>query len=113
MPLYDYRCENCSHEFEALQRVNQDALTECPICSEHALKKQASAPAFTFKGGGWYKDGYGSSGGDKPDKPNSDAKDKKSETSDSKPAKKDSAKTDSAKSSTSTTKPDAGKKPSK
>ena len=60
MPLFDYRCQNCSHEFEALQHADEDPLSECNICGEPALKKLAAAPAFTFKGGGWYKDGYGS-----------------------------------------------------
>ncbi len=61
MPLYDYRCEECAHEFEVLQGMNDNPLTSCPECKEETLKKLASAPAFTFKGGGWYKDLYGSS----------------------------------------------------
>jgi len=102
MPLYDYRCENCSHEFEALQRVNQDPLTECPICSEHSLKKQASAPAFTFKGGGWYKDGYGSAGAGKAGTSNSDATSDKKSATDSKPAKTDAEKPTTTKTTEST-----------
>jgi len=61
MPLYDYRCGECAHEFEVLQGISDSPLTSCPECKEDTLKKLASAPAFTFKGGGWYKDGYGSS----------------------------------------------------
>ncbi len=60
MPLYDYRCEDCSHELEALQNRDDDPLVTCPQCEQDALKKQVSAPAFTFKGSGWHKDLYGS-----------------------------------------------------
>ena len=61
MPLYDYQCKSCSHEFEALQAMNEAPLEECPECDEPELRKKVAAPAFTFKGGGWYKDLYSSS----------------------------------------------------
>lgn len=60
MPLFDYVCQSCSHEFEALQGINDDALSTCPDCGKEKLQKKVSAPAFTFKGGGWYKDLYSS-----------------------------------------------------
>lgn len=59
MPLYDYRCTACDHEFEILQGINDEPLRECPDCHKPALKKKVSAPAFAFKGDGWYKDLYG------------------------------------------------------
>ncbi|MDJ0838345.1 MAG: zinc ribbon domain-containing protein [Acidobacteriota bacterium] len=62
MPLYDYRCGNCGNEFEALQSASEDPLTDCTRCGEPKLKKVPAAPAFSFKGGGWYKDLYGSAG---------------------------------------------------
>jgi len=62
MPIYDYVCRACDHELEALQNFNEAPLTTCPACHEETLKKRVTAPAFTFKGGGWYKDLYGSSG---------------------------------------------------
>lgn len=62
MPLYDYRCSNCSYEEEVLQGINDQPLTQCPSCAEQGFRRKASAPAFTFKGGGWYKDLYGSAG---------------------------------------------------
>ncbi len=65
MPLYDYACGQCDHEFEALQSMNDAPLVICPECTKNTLKKKASAPAFAFKGGGWYKDLYGSAGGAK------------------------------------------------
>lgn len=63
MPLYAYQCENCQHESEFLQSVNDAPMTTCPHCQQEGLKKKITAPAFSFKGGGWYKDLYGSASG--------------------------------------------------
>ena len=68
MPLYDYRCQHCGHEMEVLQSAGDERLTECPECKTAALKKLVSAPAFTFKGEGWYKDLYGKATPKKEDK---------------------------------------------
>lgn len=65
MPLYDYRCSECDHEFEVLQGISDEPLTDCPECKQSTLGKLVSAPAFTFKGGGWYKDLYSSAGANK------------------------------------------------
>ncbi len=62
MPLYDYRCENCSLQVEVLQGINEARLTDCPECGQATFNRLASAPSFNFKGGGWYKDLYGSAG---------------------------------------------------
>lgn len=69
MPIYEYRCDDCGRLTEALQRMADPPLTECEHCSGH-LSKQISAPAFQFKGTGWYvtdyakKSGAGSGGSD-------------------------------------------------
>lgn len=52
MPFYDYRCRNCEHQFEAMQKVNDPALTSCPSCNEDKLEKLVSAPAIQSSGGG-------------------------------------------------------------
>ncbi len=59
MPLYDYRCHACEHQFEELQAVGDPPLETCPNCGQSSLKKLVSAPSFAFKGSGWYKDLYG------------------------------------------------------
>lgn len=43
MPLYEYRCEECDHRFEILQRlgVGADGLS-CPSCGQERLAKQFS-----------------------------------------------------------------------
>ncbi len=55
MPIYEYRCDACGHEFERLQKISEDLLQECPDCGEKALKKLVSAAGFRLKGGGWYE----------------------------------------------------------
>ena len=55
MPFYDYRCQACGHEFEAMQKISDAPLLTCPACQADALQKQLSAPAFRLKGGGWYE----------------------------------------------------------
>jgi len=54
MPIYEYACEACGHELEAMQKMSDAALTDCPACGKPALKKQISAAGFVLKGGGWY-----------------------------------------------------------
>lgn len=63
MPMYDYRCEACQHELEAIQKISDAPLVDCPACGKPALTKQLSAPAFRLKGGGWYETDFKS--GDK------------------------------------------------
>ena len=55
MPIYEYQCESCGHELEALQRLSDNALIDCPACNKPALKKRISAAGFRLKGGGWYE----------------------------------------------------------
>ena len=55
MPLYEYRCDTCGHEFEALQKMNDEPLMHCPACDEAALRKLVSAAGFRLKGDGWYE----------------------------------------------------------
>ncbi len=55
MPFYEYRCEACGHELEAMQKMSDAPLTECPECGKPALVKQISAAGFRLKGGGWYE----------------------------------------------------------
>lgn len=55
MPIYEYQCESCEHELEALQRISDEPLKECPECHKPTLKKKISAAGFRLKGGGWYE----------------------------------------------------------
>jgi putative FmdB family regulatory protein len=55
MPFYEYECTNCKFYVEALQKVSEAPLKQCPSCKKQTLKKLVSAPVFRLKGGGWYE----------------------------------------------------------
>ncbi len=55
MPIYEYQCQACHNRLEALQKISDAPLLDCPQCGKPALKKQVSAAAFRLKGGGWYE----------------------------------------------------------
>ncbi len=55
MPIYEYRCDACGHEFEQIQKISEDPLQECPDCGDITLRKLMSAAGFRLKGGGWYE----------------------------------------------------------
>ena len=50
MPIYEYQCGSCGHVFDALQKISDAPLTECPQCHQAELKKLLSAPKFRLKG---------------------------------------------------------------
>jgi putative FmdB family regulatory protein len=54
MPIYEYRCAACGHELEALQKLADSPLKECPSCGQSRLSKLVSAAGFRLKGSGWY-----------------------------------------------------------
>jgi len=55
MPIYAYACRSCEHTLDALQKMSDDVLVDCPECGEPQLKRQLSAPRFRLKGSGWYE----------------------------------------------------------
>ena len=55
MPIYEYICEACEETHDALQKMSDAPLTDCPACSEPSLKKMLSAPSFRLSGSGWYE----------------------------------------------------------
>lgn len=63
MPIYEYECRRCQRRLETMQRLSDPPLTECPECGGE-LRKLVSAPAFQFKGSGWYVTDYARKGGD-------------------------------------------------
>jgi len=73
MPIYEYGCDSCHREIEVIQKAGDNALVECPQCSEPSLRKRTSLSSFQLKGGGWYKDGYGTSNSKSPSKHSAEA----------------------------------------
>ena len=57
MPIYEYKCEN-GHVFDVIQRMSDDALTECQECGAPAVRVLHPV-AVHFKGSGFYNTDYG------------------------------------------------------
>jgi putative FmdB family regulatory protein len=57
LPLYAYRCTQCSHQYEKVQKFNAEPETACPQCGG-PVERPLTAPAFQFKGAGWYINDY-------------------------------------------------------
>jgi putative FmdB family regulatory protein len=98
MPIYGYACKSCEHTFDALQKISDDPLVDCPDCGDASLQKQLSAPKFRLKGKGWYETDFKT--GDKRNlhsEKGSKAKDTDSSTkTEKKSEKKSGSKADSA-----------------
>ena len=58
MPTYQYRCKECSHELEELQRFSDPALVRCPACGKDALVRVIGGAGLVFKGSGFYLTDY-------------------------------------------------------
>ncbi len=84
MPIYGYACKICDHALDALQKIADDPLVDCPECGKPGLKRQLSAPRFRLKGQGWYETDF-----KKENQRNLAKGDSESVKSDSKTDKKD------------------------
>ena len=62
MPIYEYRCGECGHQEEHLQKLTEKPLSKCPSCGKKAYKKLLSAAGFQLKGSGWYATDFRSTG---------------------------------------------------
>ncbi len=105
MPIYEYACRECDHVLDALQKMNDDPLLDCPACGKPALKKLLSAPRFRLKGKGWYETDF-----KKDNQRNvlkSDTEPTKSDKTESKTEKSDAKKTDKKSDAKPSTKADS------
>jgi len=59
LPIYEYRCHDCGHQFERAQRMSDEPLTDCEVCGGQ-VQRVLFAPAIHFKGTGFYNTDYGS-----------------------------------------------------
>jgi putative FmdB family regulatory protein len=82
MPIYAYRCSNCGHAQDVLQKLSDPVLTVCPACGQSTYVKQVTAAGFQLKGSGWYVTDFrgdnksGKSEGGESDKASGKAADK-------------------------------------
>jgi putative FmdB family regulatory protein len=95
MPLYEYQCEACGHRFETIQKFSDPPIEACPKCGG-AVHKLQSAPAFQFKGTGWYITDYAKkdSGGKTGQTPPASEKSDTASSASSSETKTDSSKSD-------------------
>ena len=104
MPIYEYECLSCGHRLEAIQKISDDPLKDCPNCQKPELKKLISAAAFRLKGGGWYETDFKS--GNKKNVVESG----KSESGGKKDSKSDAKSSDSGSKKTETKNASSGNK---
>jgi putative FmdB family regulatory protein len=78
MPIYEYLCDACGHELEAIQKMSDDPLAVCPRCGSNQIKRLMSSSGFRLKGGGWYETDFKK---DKQRNLTDDKADKKNDTS--------------------------------
>ena len=100
MPLYEYRCEACGHQFEVIQKFSDEPIAVCTKCGAGPVAKLLSSPAFQFKGTGWYITDYAR-------KVTSEGKDGKESSAKASDESKES-KTDAKSTSTSTSESSTG-----
>ena len=63
MPLYEYRCAGCGHEFEALVRVADADQAGCPACGEGPTRRLFSVVASVRPGTVAVRGGDGAAAG--------------------------------------------------
>jgi hypothetical protein len=54
MPIREYRCNGCEHQWEEL-RKGQTHAEECPQCKSPDLTRLLGAAGLAFVGDGWYR----------------------------------------------------------
>lgn len=104
MPIYEYRCEQCGHELEIMQKLADAPLIDCPQCQQATLRKLISPVGFRLKGGGWYETDF-KSGNKRNLADSGDKSDKKADGAD----KTGGAKSESTAKTEKTGKADSGK----
>ena len=87
MPIYEYYCEACGHEFETMQKITEEPIRKCEACGKMTAKRSISRTSFVLKGSGWYVTDYGGKNASKSVPPKSKTD---SGGSESKPGSSDS-----------------------
>jgi len=89
LPLYEYKCEGCGDVFEVIQKFADEPLTVHEKCGG-PVHRLLSAPAFQFKGSGWYVTDYARNSGRVPSKTAESASNSDKKTSSDTAAKTES-----------------------
>lgn len=80
MPIYEYRCSNCGHQQEFMQKLSDAPLTTCTNCNKPTFTKMLTAAGFQLKGSGWYATDFKSKGTAPAAKEGKDSGEKKSDS---------------------------------
>jgi putative FmdB family regulatory protein len=63
VPIYEYRCGDCGHQQEFLQKVSDAPMIVCTACGKPSFSKMVTAAGFQLKGSGWYATDFKNAGG--------------------------------------------------
>lgn len=66
MPIYEYQCNACQHQFDVIQKMSDPAVKICPKCDQDTVVRLVSAAGFQLKGTGWYATDFKDKGKPKP-----------------------------------------------
>jgi putative FmdB family regulatory protein len=91
MPIYEYVCLKCSHEFEQIQKFSDPPVQKCPSCGGK-VEKKVSLSSFQLKGSGWYATDYA-----QKDKEKKEKKEKADQSSSPSSPSKESGKSNNSK----------------
>jgi putative FmdB family regulatory protein len=58
LPIYEYRCLKCGHQFEKIQKISDTAESKCEKCDDR-VTRVFHPVAIRFKGSGFYSTDYG------------------------------------------------------
>ncbi len=83
MPTYEYKCQQCGHQFEAFQKISDDPLTECPQCGGEVVRLISGGTGLIFKGSGFYLTDYARKNSSSAPKNGSSTKESSSSASES------------------------------
>jgi putative FmdB family regulatory protein len=104
MPIYEYRCLDCGHQFELMQKFSDPPAETCTSCTG-TVQKLISRSAFHLKGSGWYVTDYGRNGAAKDQAPNkSDSESSKESSNTASTSEKSSESSSPASTNTESTK---------
>lgn len=78
MPIYEYRCLKCGHQFEKLQNITDHPVKRCEKCNER-VTRVFHPVAVHFKGSGFYTTDYARKSSHKSSEEKPEKKEKKSE----------------------------------
>src|SRR5665811_585999 len=82
MPIYEYKCDS-GHVFDVIQRMSDEALTECQECGARAARVLHPV-AIHFKGSGFHNTDYKTKGANGSSESGSDSSSGSKESADSK-----------------------------